>query len=131
MSLDTLRPQYHFRDVGGRMFVWDVRKLLKAAARLPVIDVALDDIRELDESYWFETTKQPATCRSVGDHMKLVQAADLSFPILICAEGRVMDGMHRVVKAYIEGQQSITARQLPVTPPPDYVDVPADDLPYE
>ncbi len=131
MSLDTLRPQYHFRDVGGRMFVWDVRKLLKGATSLPVIDVALDDIRELDESYWFEATKQPATCRSVGDHMKLVQAADLSFPILLCAEGRVMDGMHRVVKAYIAGQQSITARQLPVTPPPDYVDVPADDLPYE
>ena len=131
MSLDGLRPQYHFRDVDGRMFIWDVRKLLKNAATLPEISVALSDIAELDESYWFDATLQPATCRAVGDHMKLVDAADLAYPILLCADGRVMDGMHRVVKAYVHGHTTIMARQLPVTPPPDHIDVAAEDLSYE
>ncbi|GAA6180282.1 hypothetical protein NBRC116594_17200 [Shimia sp. NS0008-38b] len=131
MSLDDLRPQYHFRQVGGRMHIWDVRKLLKSAEALPVITVDVSDIRELDESYWFDESLQPATCRAVGDHIKLVHAADLAYPILLCAEGRVMDGMHRVVKAYVAGHATIAARQLHVTPPPDHIDVPADDLPYE
>lgn len=113
------------------MHIWDVRKLLQRAETLPVIDIALSDIRELDESYWFDPTKQLATCRAVGEHLKLVQAADLAYPILLCTERRVMDGMHRVVKAYVAGQTSITARQLPLTPPPDYIDVSPDDLPYE
>lgn len=131
MSLENLRPQYHFREVGGRMHIWDVRKLLHRAETLPVIDIGLSDIRELDESYWFDATNQPATCRAIGDHIKLVQAADLAYPILLCADRRVMDGMHRVVKAYVAGHTTITARQLPSTPPPDFIDASPDDLPYE
>ncbi|MCP4207960.1 MAG: hypothetical protein GY767_13060 [Shimia sp.] len=131
MSLENLRPQYHFREVGRRIHIWDVRKLLHRAETLLVTDIPLSDIRELDEGYWFDATKQPATCRAIGDHIKLVQAADLTYPILLCSEGRVMDGMHRVVKAYVAGQTTITARQFPVTPPPDFVDVSPNDLPYE
>lgn len=113
------------------MFIWDVRKLLRLAQDLPVIDVPLRDIRELDESYWFDATDQPATCRAVADHMRLVETADLSYPILLCAEGRVMDGMHRVVKAYLSGHSTIAARQLRETPSPDHIDVAPDALPYE
>lgn len=131
MSLQNLRPQYHFREVGGRMFIWDVRKLLSIAEDLPILVIPLDDIGELNESYWFDTPPQPATCRAVADHMKLVTAADLNYPILLCSEGRVMDGMHRVVKAYIAGDETILARRLLITPPPDHIDVPADRLSYE
>ena len=57
--------------------------------------------------------------------------ADLRYPIILSADGRVMDGMHRVAKAYLEGRETIQAVQFEVDPRPDYIGVEADDLPYD
>ena len=41
-----------------------------------------------------------------------------------------MDGMHRVVRALLEGDDAIAAVQFDVTPEPDYRDCQLADLPY-
>lgn len=41
-----------------------------------------------------------------------------------------MDGMHRVVKAYLNGGDDIKAYRLTTLPQPDYVNVHPHDLPY-
>lgn len=92
---------------------------------------ALSDIREIDEPYWFDATDDQATCRRVMEHGKQIVSADLSFPVILCAEGRIMDGMHRVMKALAEGHDAITARQFAETPQPDHIDVAPEDLPYD
>ena len=71
------------------------------------------------------------TCKSIAEHMRLVQAADLAYPIIICPQGRVMDGMHRVVKAWLEGRSTVLAYYLPVLPEPDYVGVDPHVLPHD
>jgi uncharacterized protein YqfA (UPF0365 family) len=43
----------------------------------------------------------------------------------------VMDGMHRVAKAYLDGRDVIAAVQLAVDPVPDFVGVDEAALPYE
>ncbi|MFP8875159.1 MAG: hypothetical protein VCB42_11695, partial [Myxococcota bacterium] len=63
-------------------------------------------------------------------HMKLIQEVDPSFPIILAADGRVMDGMHRVARAVLEGRDEIEAVQFERTPEPDYVDCNPTDLPY-
>ena len=63
--------------------------------------------------------------------MRLVHATDLAYPIIVCPSGRVMDGMHRVVKAFLEERTWVLAYRLPILPPPDYVGVNPEDLPYE
>ena len=125
-----IRPQYHFRTIDGHLCAWDVRKLLAQTAELPVREVAVADIAEMDEAYWFEETKDTPTCRKITEHALLIAAADLRWPILLCAEGRVMDGMHRVCKALSEGRATLPAVRLRETPPPDFIDVPPGDLPY-
>ena len=125
-----IRPQYHGRHTPDGFLVWDVRKLLDEAAHLPVIDIQLDDIAELDENWWYQASGDVPTGRSIAEHYKLMESVDLQYPILLCAEGRLMDGMHRVLKAYCEGRATIRARRLPQTPPPDHVDVDLADLPY-
>lgn len=127
---DAIRPQYHFRRVGAHVHIWNVIALLKAAQHLPVLQVPLSDISEIDEPYWYELGDNQPTCRSVMEHARQIEAADLKWPILLCADGRVMDGMHRVLKAVMLGHSHIAARQLTTTPPPDHVDVSANDLPY-
>ena len=127
----TLRPQYHFRPTAEGTLIWNIPHLEKLARDLPTIEVPLVEIRELDEPYWFAATNNEPTCRAIADHMKLVDAADMTYPVILCAEGWVMDGMHRVVKALIQRRESIRARRFSETPPHDFVDVNPDDLPYE
>ena len=126
-----IRPQYHFRRVDGHLYAWDVRKLIAGAEKLPVIRHPLDQIAEIDELYWFESTENKPTCRAVMEHAVLIAAAELTWPIVLCADGRVMDGMHRVLKAVSEGETHILAWRMPVTPPPDFIDIGPDDLPYD
>lgn len=57
---------------------------------------------------------------SLALHMKRVQDVDLSHPIILSAEGCIMDGWHRVVKALLEGRETIKAVRFDDDPPCDY-----------
>lgn len=125
-----MRKQYHSRPTDQGHFIWDVDRLVRLSAGLPRRDVPVRAIRELDEAYWFGGGTEP-TCRAVADHARLIREADLSYPIILSADGRVMDGMHRVARAYIEGRSTIRAVQFEVDPTPDYIDADLDRLPYD
>lgn len=125
-----LRKQYHFRRINGKLHAWDVHRLIRLSQTLPAMPVLLENIPELDENWWYEHEEVSPTPRAIAAHMKLVQAADLAYPILLCADGRLMDGMHRLVKALLEKRTHIVAIRFPDTPHADYIDVPAEDLPY-
>jgi hypothetical protein len=62
--------------------------------------------------------------------MKLIEEADLAYPILLAADGRVMDGMHRVAKAVLDGRESILAVRFAATPDPDHIGRQPSELPY-
>lgn len=126
-----MRRQYHTRTVKGERHTWDVHQLLRKAKGLRVEAVPLNEISELDELWWYQTSDDRPTPRSVADHMKLVRDTDLSYPILFCADGRLMDGMHRVVKALLGGREQIKAIRFPETPAPDYINVDPATLSYE
>jgi len=125
-----LRKQYHFRTIGAKLYAWDIHRLIRLSKPLTPLSVRVDDIPELDENWWYETSADVPTPRALAAHMALVQQADLAFPILLCADGRLMDGMHRLVKALLERREHIQAIRFPVTPEPDYMNRSADDLPY-
>lgn len=124
-----MRKQYHFRPSARGQQAWDVDRLVALTASLPVERIALAELADVDTDYWFGHG-DPATVRAVVDHMRLVAEVDLSYPIIVDPDGRVMDGMHRVARALLEGRAEIAARRLPVMPEPDFVDVHPDDLPY-
>lgn len=126
-----IRPQYHFRKVGEHTYIWDVRKLLALADPESVFQHPLSQIKEIDEPYWFGDSSDQATCRAVMAHAAQAEAADLSYAILLCADGRIMDGMHRVMKAVAQGRDAIPARKLSKTPPPDFLDKHPDELRYD
>ena len=129
----SLRPQYHIRPSAQGPLAWDVRKLiaLAEAQKLQPQQVLLSEIAELDQCYWFSEPGDKPTPRAIAEHMQLVDAADTAYPILLDAEGRLMDGMHRAVKRLVQGHQDILALRLSVTPAPDFVGVNPDDLPYD
>jgi hypothetical protein len=124
-----LRKQYHLRPSHGRFIAWDVDPLVVLTKDFPRIRVPLEAIREIDEPHWFSGGAQDATCRAVMEHARMIGKADLEFPIILSADGRVMDGMHRVLKALLNGLHSIEAVRFERDPEPDFVDVAIDDLP--
>lgn len=124
-----MRKQYHFRQVGEDTYIWDVHRLVELSQNFAMIEIALTEIQELNESYWFPNTHP--TTQEIIDHIQLVQDADLKYPIIVCADGRVMDGMHRIAKAKLQGQLTIQAVKFEVTPQPDFINVDADDLNYD
>lgn len=126
-----MRKQYHLRPSPAGLLAWDVDRLIDLSAHLPPHEVPLDAIRELDEPFWFGGGSEEATCRAVADHARLIRETDLRYPIILGADGRVMDGMHRVAKAYLEGRATVTAVRLEVDPDPDFVGVDEADLPYD
>jgi hypothetical protein len=123
-----VRKQYFFRQSDGGLLAWDVDRLVELSRQLPRRRVRLEDIRELDEPCGSDNAR--LTWRELLGHMKLVNEADLSFPIILSARGEVMDGRHRVVKAALEGNQVIVVVQFESDPAPDYVGRTPDDLPY-
>lgn len=98
--------------------MWDVDRLQRLAQDLPTKTVPLDRIFEFEDVYWFDEQYRP-TCRAVVSHVRRIQEADLSAPIILSADGHVMDGMHRVAKAWLLGLTAIPAVQFPDDPEPD------------
>jgi hypothetical protein len=127
-----MRKQYHLRPSPRGLLAWDVHRLiaLTETQGLPRIDVPITDIRELDECFWFQNGDASPTCRAIAEHAKLIQETDLAYPIILSSDGRVMDGMHRVAKALMLGHETVMAVQFTEDPEPDYVGVPAEELPY-
>lgn len=97
--------------------------MLELSAGFTPIDVPLSEIRELDETFWFDQEGDAPTCRRIALHARLMNETDLSHPIILSQDGRVMDGIHRVCRALIEGRDTIRAVRFEVDLEPDHVGV--------
>ena len=123
-----MRKQYYFRPSPDGLLAWDVDRLVHLTRDFPVREVSLTSIRELDEPVFGED--EPPTWRAFVAHAQLMEAAELAYPIILAADGAVMDGRHRAARALRDGHRSINAVQFPIDPPPDYVGCRPEELPY-
>ena len=125
-----MRKQYYLRPSRQEYYAEDVDRSVTLTKDSQHQLVKLDSIREIDETFWFDNTSDKPTCRAIVEHIRLIEQTDVSYPVILSSDGRVMDGMHRVAKALLEGRQTIEAVQFSQDPEPDYEDVHPDDLPY-
>ena len=121
-----MRKQYHFQPGARRLDAWDVDRLVVLTRDLPVKQVPVAAIWQLDSVYWSETM----TPREVAAHVRLTNEVEVHYPIILGSDGQVMDGMHRVLRALLEGRESIDAVQFDLDPEPDFRDVTPEELPY-
>ncbi len=125
-----MRKQYHFRPSQQGYYAWDVDRLVELTKNMEPLQVKLDSIQEIEENFRFSGPNDHPTCRAIAEHTKLIQEADLTYPIILSSDGRIMDGMHRVLKALLAGNNKIKAVKFNRDPKPDYENVYPDDLPY-
>ena len=126
-----MRKQYHFWPGERGLDAWDVDRLIRLSAELPVVDVPIEAIWELDTPYWSLPGGGPTTVSEVITHMRLVRDVDPAYPVILGSDGRVMDGMHRIARAVLEGRTTIRAVRFVVHPEPDFRGCRPEDLPYD
>src|SRR3990167_9430874 len=105
-------------------FEWDSKKIW--ALDLPVQEMSIDKlIWHFDYPFWekegtddwnltpWELIKNP---KQEPTHYAKIQQANLNFPLdIIEYKGhyRILDGIHRLAKAYLQGDKSIKIRLIP------------------
>ena len=110
----------HSRLKAEGRYVWYVERLWQLPEHLPVRTVLIEKIAEFDQNCWFDQSDTP-TCRAVAAHAKRIYEADLSHPIILSTKGYLMDGGHRIAKAWLLGMKEIQAVQFEIDPEPDEV----------
>ena len=111
--VDWIKPDAQMARLGRNH--WSVPRLFELSRNLPVMDVVIDHM-----STYFVYEK--LTLREMIGHMKAVEAADLSFPIILDEDGELMDGRHRLMRAIMLGHVTIKAVRFEENPSPCRVD---------
>ncbi|MYB52092.1 MAG: hypothetical protein F4X77_07815 [Acidobacteriia bacterium] len=111
------------RIVDGKVLhVWDVERLWRLSRGLEVVEVSIDDLPEFDsDEPWYGYGVDTPTCRSVARHAKQIRDSDPTFPIILNFDNEVLDGMHRVAKAWMLGLKSVSAVRFDEPVDPDLV----------
>ena len=101
------------------VLIWNVSTLWTAAAHLPVQSVPLADVvGQLDDVNWAYSQPRPGVWNDVH-HAKRIFETDLAYPVILSATGSLMDGAHRLAKAWILGHKTIDVVRFDVDPEPD------------
>lgn len=107
---------------GNILHIWDVERLWQLSRGLDVFEVPIDDLSEFDsDEPWYGYGIDTPTCRSVATHAKKIQNSNLTFPILLGPDNHVLDGMHRVAKAWMLGLKTVSAIRFDDPVDPDLV----------
>ncbi len=123
----SIRPQYNFWPGENGYDAWDVERLIHLSEHLPIVEIPLATLGELDGAYW--GSEAPLTVREIAEHARLISEADYAYPIILAANGRVMDGMHRVAKAVLDGLHTIPGVRFIDQPEPDFRGIDPNSLP--
>lgn len=91
-------------------YEWSVARLIEISKPLEVFDCPMNAL--------YVWAKYDITMRELVMHIKAVLDADLSYPIILDEDGEIMDGRHRIMKAILEGKETIKAVRFDENPSP-------------
>ena len=97
---------------------WKVERLWELARDLPVETVPVKDLLGILEGICCITSDE-RSCMDMARHAKRVLEADLSYPVILSADGGLFDGSHRIAKAWVLGIEEIQVVRFSVNPEPD------------
>ena len=94
-------------------YEWLTVKLIKASEKLETTDLHINSI-DMGVQVW-----DVATFYDFLEHTKRVNDTDLKYPVLQDNEGSIINGWHRIAKAWMKGETTVKARR--------FVEMPAHD----
>ena len=117
---------YHCRGKSA----WKVSRLWELSEGLPIFSKDLSGFEgDMNQDPWFTYLDdddnliiQVPTVRAIIRQYQRILSCDLSYPVILCPEGKIMDGFHRLVKAHLEGRTQIDCVQFEVMPECDVME---------
>lgn len=97
--------QDFYSDENG--YEYSVARLVADTAHLEPFDMPVAGL-DVGSRVW----EHKRTLQDLAWHFKRVQDADLSKPIILDWRGHVADGRHRIIKALMEGRETIKAVRM-------------------
>jgi hypothetical protein len=102
----------------GSMRFHRMHQFWELAEGLPVKRVRLTELDGFDKVCWFGGPRNLLpTCRAIAEHARDIYESDLTYPIILSPTGEVLDGWHRICKAFLLGIAELDAVQLTTMPP--------------
>lgn len=95
--------------------VWLVTNLIARAKELTPFDLPLAAIYSGSEVW-----PPVGSAYGIAHHVRRAMDVDTSHPVIMCQQGFIMDGWHRVLRALIDGKATIKAVRFETTPLHDY-----------
>ena len=120
------KRHYYARRRGNVRQIYYVERLWELASEQRAFDMPVV-LFNLDVDVWFR--RRRATVRRLLRHLRRIEAADLSYPIILSESGSVMDGYHRLAKAVFRQYSTIRVVQFQSDPPPDEIHVFGEHVP--
>ena len=131
----TENTEGHKHTSRHNQYEFDVYKLIHLTQDISTNDVSMEDCSvDLDDFCWRDSNNNKVTPRQVAEiyknegfanaiithpeirqHLEKIDRADYSHPILIF-KSKIIDGRHRLVKAYSDGKTLIKARIIKSIP---------------
>ena len=112
----------------GTFAGWNVKRLWQLSKALPVENKPIQAFQEaIDKWISFDSVELPdgrMTANIDIEHFYRIKRASLKYPIILDMDGRIMDGMHRLMKTYLSDRPIILVVQFTKTPDPDIVYIP-------
>jgi len=105
-------PEFQTQEFSNCCRVWSVSRLVQISKSLPTLRLPIAGL------YLGDETDGPLTLRQLAGQYECISRADLKYPIILSADGEIMDGRHRVVKAIVTGKKVILAKRFEETPEP-------------
>jgi hypothetical protein len=103
---------------------WEEKVLWETARVRPRYYLPVDYFMEvLKQDFWYSFEDDQGnpmmkipTFGSILEHVRRVQNADLSFPIVLTPEGDIADGVHRLMRCMLEEKTTILCCRLEEMP---------------
>ena len=94
----------------GKFYLKD---LFRVTANKPVMTIPTSKFTfVLDNNYWFDPDKEVSVGEFMDHHIR-VNETDLQFPIIVLTDDNdVLDGVHRLVKAFANNIKTIKVRYI-------------------
>lgn len=91
--------------------IWSVARLITLSKDFEVMDIPLNHLNVY-------STYENLSLRDMVKHFNAVNDADLNYPIIMDEDGELMDGRHRIMKALLNGVDTIKAVRFDENPEP-------------
>jgi hypothetical protein len=113
-------------SINGEQCTWDIERLWRLAKDLPVEAIPVEDLLPQLETVTCFPSDERLSMKDLARHAVRSYQSDLDYPVILSAEGWLMDGSHRLIKAWMLGLETIKAARFTENPPPDLRERPAE-----